>query len=68
MFTFLFIATNLCASFTSVRVEKRKWYKYIYVLLNFDVKLAQRIYIKLVGNTEEDLYMPSNCSNKKYTI
>lgn len=37
-------------------------------LLNFDVKVAQRIYFRLVGNTEEKLYRPSNCLNKNYKI
>lgn len=34
-------------------------------IMNFDVKAAQPIYIKLVRIPDEDLLRPSNCINKK---
>lgn len=33
-------------------------------ILNFDVNAAKRIYIKLVGISEKELFMPHNCLNK----
>lgn len=33
-------------------------------ILNFDVNAEKRIYIKLVGISEKELFMPHNCLNK----
>lgn len=68
--------TDFCASFTSFRVKiwrctnifTKQWKTDHDCLLNVKVTAAQRFIIKLVGISEEDLFRPSNCLNKYYTM